>query len=341
MLGDPLTLVAAIKICDTPVLFGDLMLTERDRTSTRRKILRLRPTLAVGWSGTHIVARAIFRDLNDKLPFQPTIEEVRNALRQFSDENGFLSVQLTGWVLGHESVAFMWDGHFPNEFVLGEQFAIGSGLEVLMPRLTDRRLHAPPPPEVSTAEHVRSQALTLTGNLMKSDLSDRIQQSRFGFGVGYDVLVGESGRFRYISPVIYAAMSAQVDGEGHIRDVSRPLGVALLRTVGEHTFCQAGLNIDQVMDIDLISPVFSTTSKASKARLQRALLRGPYVFEGKYCVLFTQLIEGSKPWPPLVGVIPRSCPIWLRSDKRGVHIAGLGFIQAAAIEMARQRRGRW
>jgi hypothetical protein len=335
------TLVAAIQVHTVPVLFGDLMLRGAAHAGTRRKLLRLRPTLAIGWADTHIVARAVLRELDQVLPHQPTLEAVRTALRQFSKENGRLGVQLTGWLLGDVPTAFMWDGNYPQEFVTDAPLMIGSGSEVLWKLLNDRPLDKPPPDGQSAVEYASFQTLTLTGNLMKSDLSDRILQQQYGFGVGYDILIADTGRFRYLSPIVYSALQVEVDAQGRIGATSRPWGIALLRSVGEFTVCQVGRNVEGMMDIDLVSPVLLSTSPASEARLKRALLRGPFVFDGLYCVLFTQLYEDGRLWPPLVGVVPRAAPIWLGSNERGITIAAGGPIQAAATVMAQRRHGRW
>jgi hypothetical protein len=175
---------------------------------------------------------------------------------------------------------------------------------------------------------------------MKSDLSDRVRQKQFGFGVAYEVLIYEGNRFRYLTPVVYAAMGAQVDSAGHIIQMLRPWGIALMRNIGEHTICQIGRNLEGVMDIDLVEPPWSSEGVSARARLQRTLLTGPFVFEGQYCVLFTQFVEGTRLWPPAVGIIPHGSAEWVKSDKRGVQIS-TGALQGATIEIARLRRGRW
>jgi hypothetical protein len=109
-----MTLVAALSVSETPVLFGDLLLRQNGSASTRRKLMRLRPNLAIGWCDTHIFAKAAFRHLNETLGNRPTASDLRDALKAFSAENGKLALQLTGWVLGPPNTAFMWDGEYPS-----------------------------------------------------------------------------------------------------------------------------------------------------------------------------------------------------------------------------------
>lgn len=338
-----MTLVAALQAHGVPILMGDLMITGTGRSSTRRKIMRLRPNFAIGWSGALIAATTLLRDLDEQLPPNVTVHEFQSALQRSAHEIGCLELQLAGWILEDESTAFMWDSSYPQELVTGKRFLIGSGTGVLWPFLESQSLDGPHPTHSSAVEHASFQALTVVGNLMKSDLSDRATQRQSGFGVAYDLLIAAGGRFRYVSPVVYAAMATEVDHTGRIGKISRPWGVGLVRNVGEHTVCQIGRNTEGNMDIDLISPPFSRLTETSRQRLERVVVgrNGPFVFEGDYCVLFTQFVEGSTPWPPFVGVIRRDAPVWLRSHERGVDLAISGYLEAAAKVMAERRQGRW
>jgi hypothetical protein len=229
----------------------------------------------------------------------------------------------------------------PSEFVTeNDSYIIGSGVDFLRTFLANHRLDSAPPEGTSRFQHASMQTVTLTGNLMKSDLSDRDQEKRSGFGIGYDILISNLGRFQYLSPLVYAALSAQVDAAGNISNMSRPWGVCLTRSLGEHTLIQIGRNLEGAMDIHLITPVLPRETQASEDRLKRALLNGPYVFSGLYCVVFVQLIEGTLPWPRFVAVFAEGSPAWTRSSKRGVEI-DIGPIRHAAAVMAQRRNGRW
>lgn len=336
-----MTLVAAIRANGVPVLIGDLMLTGGDRVSTRRKIMRLKPNLVVGWSGALIAARVILRELRIALPRTAGVRGLKDVLKSSACDIGRLDVQLVGWLWDDEPIAFMWDSQYPDELPTGDKFLIGSGSDTLWRFLEHHSLDSPPPQGTSALKHASCQALTIVGNLMKTDLSNRILQEQLGFGIAYDALVGDSRRFSYLSPVVYAALRAEVDSSGHLGQLSRPWGIALLRNVGEHTICQIGRNIEGVMDIDLIDPPLCLTSEPSRQRLKRALLTGPFVFEGEYCVVFTQLMEGDRPWPPLVGVFDRASEVWKASNRRGVDLALRGPLERAAKVMSERRHGRW
>lgn len=337
-----MTLVAAFEVYHTPVMLGDLMITNGAEPTTRKKIVRLRPNLAVGWSDRLIAARVMLKELDERLPRTASIEGVTDVLRSTAHEIGNFGLELTGWVLGSENTAFRWSSDNPEEVATGSSFCIGSGASWFSRFMRARDVSGPPASStVTTREHVSFQALTITGNLMKSELSTR-ELRPFGFGFGYEILVADRGVFRYVSPVVYAMTRVNVDAAGVVQSPFSSSGIALVRNVGEFTIRQSTLFSERALDIDLISPPIARHSTASRSRIERAAI-GPdrlHMFDGSHCVLFTQLYEDEKPWPPLVGVIPRSSPVWLGSDHRGVRLSMDNVIQAAA-EIGKRRMGRW
>lgn len=103
-----MTLVAALEIHGTPVMLGDLMVTRGKEQATRKKMVRLRPNLAIGWSDTLIAARVMLRELDEQLPDSVTIDDVGTVLQSSVHEIGTLGLQLIGWVLSDKSTAFSW-----------------------------------------------------------------------------------------------------------------------------------------------------------------------------------------------------------------------------------------
>ncbi len=337
-----MTLVAALEIHGTPVMLSDLMVTRGQEQTTRKKMVRLRSNLAIGWSDTLIAAKVMLRELDERLPDRVTIDDVGKVLQTSAHEIGALGLQLIGWVLSDRSTAFSWSSDRPQDLFTGSTFTIGSGTPWLSTFMQGRNISGPPPKISTTFEQVNFQALVIAGNLMKSELSTRESRS-LGFGFGYEVLVAHGDRFNYITPVVYAATRANVDAAGVVRSPFTATGTALIRNVGEFTICQSALFSDDVLDVDLVSPPIPCHSEHSNRRIERAAIdrEEPHVFDGRYCVHFTQLYEdGEKPWPPLVGVVPRTSSIWRDSSHRGVTLAMDPVIKAAA-EMGKRRKGRW
>jgi hypothetical protein len=106
------TLVAAVHCFGYPFLIGDHMLTEvRTKTgSAGRKLIRLRPSLMLGWSGCNEDAANVFVELMAYLTNSPDRNELQAALR-FYGPLLKKRLHLAGWV--HESGrwhAIRWSG---------------------------------------------------------------------------------------------------------------------------------------------------------------------------------------------------------------------------------------
>jgi hypothetical protein len=75
-----MTLVAAYKINDIPVLIGDMALTKGEMRSLRRKAYIIAPNLAVAWAGHAIVANRVISELRQAFSNTKPIKASKNSL---------------------------------------------------------------------------------------------------------------------------------------------------------------------------------------------------------------------------------------------------------------------
>src|SRR4051812_40561181 len=90
-------------------MLGDFMITTAGQQSAlRKKIRRLRPTMAIGWTGSEFAADTATIALHDALSPAPTRDEVDSALRALDVSLLVRPVTFLGWVGDPEPTAFKW-----------------------------------------------------------------------------------------------------------------------------------------------------------------------------------------------------------------------------------------
>ena len=149
-----MTLIAANKFCETPVLFGDTLISGPSDivepvptqpthnfvkffknadivpVGFRKKIYIISQNLVVGWTGHLVVAKNILSQINSQFEgTHVTLEAFEKFMKQMHDfENNDMMVLIIGWLInGENSHCFLWNSSFPGELFYDDRFYIGSG----------------------------------------------------------------------------------------------------------------------------------------------------------------------------------------------------------------------
>src|SRR5438477_1144938 len=124
-----MTLVAAYKVDDVPLLLGDFLITSGELSGTRKKIHFISPNFVVGWSGDLWAARPVLKALHDQFDnAHVQYGTLEKLLTQFpTEELGSLNVQIVGWVVDDEARCFLWRSDYPSELFYDNEYFIGSG----------------------------------------------------------------------------------------------------------------------------------------------------------------------------------------------------------------------
>lgn len=330
-----MTIVVPLNAFGVPVLIGDLLISRGGLAAgTSKKIQRFGPTVALGWSGRRIEAKAMFSALGARLPANPTAEDVARLIVQAAAAQRPAELDITGWALSPKATPIYWSTAKPREVHTDHLTPIGSLPQWLLLAIGGYELGGSPPP-VDDFSRGACGALHLIGRLMSSELSLRDIREEFCAGAGYEALVADEAGFRYLSPVVYVALGAMVDANGELEQMSAPWGVALVRSIGEITFRQILSDYSGERLLDMVQPLFHVQPDRVHKRLGRWVLRQrtSLVFKGDYCVVFIQFWCHGAPWPPFVATLERGHGAWIGSSPQGVTL-NWSFIRNAAKTIA-------
>jgi len=213
-----MTLVATSRSAGVPILLGDFLISQgATRRRGRKKITRLRNTLAIGWTGTLVHATGVIRRINAELSDSPTQEELALWLANY--DPGLAnqqSLKLIGWIAdGDDPVGFHWDGSAP-EVHWGDDWCVGTGGRAYEVFSKSYMVHRDP-----NGPQEREALEWLVGLLTHLNCGDMLTQEghEIGVGGGYEALYWSFSerRFKYVEDVMYFLVACRMDRDGHFR----------------------------------------------------------------------------------------------------------------------------
>lgn len=159
MLVLAMTAIAAALIAGTPTLVGDMILSDRDgnRTDYRAtKLHVLAPNLALGWSGSALLAKPAVTRLSEALSTGSPVlkDDVATALDRLADLRNRPddSLKLVGWLVTAEGPKVVrWASHYaPSTFSGNDVASIGDGGDELRAMLNEPEFGAQGTPSATT-----------------------------------------------------------------------------------------------------------------------------------------------------------------------------------------------
>ncbi|QEC49652.1 hypothetical protein FSW04_20110 [Baekduia soli] len=207
-----MTVVGCFFAHGQPAMLGDFLLTGDGRDAgVRKKITRLSPTVAVGWTGSMHAADRAVDGLRAALPARATRRQMEDALTGLDVADYVGPVSLVGWVIDPGFHRFKWDSALPGVVHWDEVWHVGSGGEVLDRMVGEQGLVAAP----DSDQPVDEALLTVGTNLMADEvLGQGLRQLRIGHG--YEMLLWSGESFEYVADVTYMTIRATFDGSGGV-----------------------------------------------------------------------------------------------------------------------------
>lgn len=202
-----MTLLAAHKLHDTPVLIGDAICTAPDSQSLKKKIYLITPNLAVGWTGYAITASGVIGEMrstfNDKSVTRSDLESFFKGFQcpGMYDRN----VKIVGWIIDDHPSPFIWQSSYPSEVFYNDYYFEGSGERYYESLLESNVLGGITPNRdggINVALAAVHKALSHCGQAFFSEQLDYPTWDRT-FGFAYEVIVYGYGRFWPLGSTMY------------------------------------------------------------------------------------------------------------------------------------------
>jgi hypothetical protein len=203
-----MTLLAAYKIDDIPILVGDAVTTALSYKGLRRKIYLISPNLVLGWTGYLRVAREIIPDIfRTFYNTQVEKEEFERFLTSYDTEQfGMLDVRLTGWLYNDVHNCFLWQSGYPSEVFYNDSYFEGTGEkyfeDVLRPDHAKVAGGSNPQTPNNKEYFALYETLAHTGEAFFSELLFPEQWNQT-FGFAYEIFGFIDGRFRAVHTVTH------------------------------------------------------------------------------------------------------------------------------------------
>jgi hypothetical protein len=283
-----MTLVAAYREYSVPILLGDLLISIGQAPSqSGKKVHRIAPTLAVGWTGVQIAAARALADLRDRFSQErPTRERLQTALRALGPDIAPLALKLAGWIVEEDAHCFLWDSGHPERVSYAERHVEGSGAaQFLAAERIDVGQH--------DASEVVQTALAAACELLADEIGPRLFQSQYSFGYAYEVLFLDRGAFRYASNVLFAFADLRFDSDERYvgPELAQPPVFYHYDHVDDHavvTKLTAAGSLNHIVR-DIVPPAYSV-GRDRALELARRLNPPPYLpIRPDYSCLFARI----------------------------------------------------
>jgi len=211
-----MTLIAAHKVEEIPLLIGDFLITGGNRSFTLKKVHIISPNLAVGWTGNLLAARPVLRALNAQFKHaRVSRKELERFLTSYSqDESTEVFVRLIGWIVDEEPRCFRWRSDYTSEVFYADHFFDGSGADTYEALVnnpgTKRGVQSR---SISNVEKAIYFALFQACTLMSDEVMDKKNQ-QIGFGHGYEAAYFDNNEFKFVDDVLYVVWDFYYDLKG-------------------------------------------------------------------------------------------------------------------------------
>ncbi len=183
-----MTLIAAYKEEEIPVLIGDMALMKGNERSLQKKSYIISPNFVVAWSGHSIVAKKVITDLRNefinKMPTKTSIEKFFTSYK--SDDFGRLHTNFIGWIIDGEPDCFCWNCLYPEEIFYNSFFIDGTGTKYF------ERLRSQSWQNIISVSSKKDRIIL---SVINGVAQARFEETLYGktwdisFGTSYDILI--------------------------------------------------------------------------------------------------------------------------------------------------------
>lgn len=218
-----MTLVAAFKFVESPVLVGDFQLTYSDGSSagTRKKICILSDNLALGWTGSlafaEVALEFLSREVNEQFVDQELLISLLHRLDEIAPEEGDL--KLVGWIVTQRHICFSWSSKLPFSVKFSDYAYAGSGESVCLQVFGPSGLNVDGI-KIQNQSDIDCFLMSLIANLVREEQFSGAEINRgLGFGFSFECILHDGVRFDYFSNLAFMKISAFFDEKGEIESM--------------------------------------------------------------------------------------------------------------------------
>lgn len=291
-----MTVVAAFKAFETPLLVADMLLTAESNiqgdsflptapgaaatlpneiqakvAGTRKKLHLFGGQLAVAWSGSWLAASSILQALKENsvtnIPDQDSLVSFLTKQTEWADDQ--ISVVLTGWLGKPEPTCFRWNSAWPQEVFFDDRFFDGSGDEIFEALLDEKVMAGTGALLQSSVERAIYAALAKVGKLVSHEVfTGETLRSRFGYC--YEIAYYDGAEFRYLDEVTYLSWLVRIsDTEPRYQAQPAP-AIVKYKNLGEYSAVQT-VRLDTRPTVqtffEVVTPAYSTMPEIDPAKI--------------------------------------------------------------------------
>ena len=308
-----MTLLAAFRIHDVPVLIGDFLLTDElagaghvfiptkpdlagvipehgDRRicGLRKKVNIIGNRLAIGFTGLLSPGRYLMRKLHEKFsvenPSIPSLEEFLKNLK-FVDK---IKTEVAGWIWEKRPLCFYWKGANPDKLNIIDAVFTGSGGPHFRNSITNID-YAGLSPNLKTAlDKAIYIGACKSGNVLLDELC-AAENLKYNYGYGAEIIIWDGKRFFYVNKLVYAFWNILINEDNSLH--IKPANVcAAYKNLGEFSAIQIthmspkidkspGLEATDTF-VQVITPIYDDMEEFDPRNVGRISLESGFWFSG-------------------------------------------------------------
>jgi hypothetical protein len=247
---EPVTLIVATEMSNTPILIGDILLSvtgreirphvpvptlhdvsllpeeyfySRSITGLRRKMALINSKFAVAWADRLIDAQTVLSELRTQFATGATSrEELFHFLSNWQYWHGSQCI-LVGWLVDEKGpVSFKWDPASHSLTVDTHPYVVGSGMEQFLDNAQRLSFVQHGESVVTNVDQAIQEALGIAGNLLGYELLNSNSLTAL-FGGGFEVVYFSDGEFWQLDKITYLFWTFQVNADNSFRLQFEPL----------------------------------------------------------------------------------------------------------------------
>lgn len=250
-----MTLIAAFKQNEVPILLGDFLLTSSDSMGTRKKVHLIAPNLAVAWTSSKLAARTVLKEMHARFEGERV---TRQGLEDFltnypTSELASLDVRLVGWIVDQDAHCFLWNSLYPSELFYEPEHVDGSGAVAFEELKTMKSAMAG---SIGSSKTEQAIFITLTTycRLVSNEMFGLNQAFHFGFG--FEVAYFDGEQFRFVDDILCVGFEIFYDVRKSIIWKTVQEAIYKYRSFGEYSAVQINLPRENRTQFFAITPVF-------------------------------------------------------------------------------------
>jgi hypothetical protein len=275
-----MTVIAAFKSGDMPVLVGDSVTTgPANFKSLRKKIYIVSPNFVVGWTGYLRTARVLVTRVHERFfERQVTTEELEAFLTTFNvAQFGDFHVTLVGWVVQDRPRCFLWRSDYAHQIFYNDYYVEGSGERYFESLLTPNDVRTEGVSE-NMPNNVQSvmNVLWCVGQAFFTEALDQSNRDQT-FGFGYEVYCFYDGRFRAIHQLLFVAWDYEWDATSRTGRPRLAPFIAKYIFNGHHSIIQRLYRDQGKLENYAVKPVYDDMPGLDLSGLQFSFLADYYI----------------------------------------------------------------